>query len=1199
MFAALRSSLLFFPIILLFQVSVFAQSAKDATVPLLAIVDGPTQISLYWPNPAPSNLQILRRTKGQAGNAWIQIGSAQASVANTLVDNTVEEGQTYEYVLQRVSNNINAFGYAHTAIFPPLVEQRGKLLVFIDSTTADAIGTELKIWKDDMRGEGWQIVPRKIGPFASVQSIKNQIVADYNADPTNVKAVLLIGDVPVPYSGNTNWDGHPEHNGAWPCDAYYADVDGLWTDNTVNNTTAARTANRNIPGDGKFDQSVLPSPAELIVGRVDFSNLSEATFGATPIELLKRYIDKNHKFRTKQFGVPNKALVDDNFGYFGGEAFASDGYRNAYPLVGENNIVEGDFLNNTNPDRYLLGYACGPGSYTSAGGVGNSANFAQDTINVVFSNIFGSYHGDWDYESNPLMPSALASRGSILTCGWAGRPHWFMQALASGETIGYCTQETMNAQYNNGFFPSYGESGAHVSLLGDPTLRAHVVAPVPSISVVSNCNKVNIDWAASPDTNLLGYLVYRSTSLDGPYERITPGVIVQPGWEDLQAPADTLYYQVRVVNIQVTPGGGLYFNTSTSQIKQIVFVPGTAPSVIGLGGTITCNTPQVQLGVHVEPSNAAYVWTDPNGQQLQGTLASIPGVYFVKVTAPNGCTATAPATVEIDTLLPQASFPSQLVQTCTNPNSSINLPFLAGVEYELNGNLTGSGQSVSLTPGINNLLMIGTNNGCSRTYLINVIDDTASPFVAISSPNATLDCNNPTVTLTAGTTSPNLSYAWSGPNGFSSTQQSITTSTAGLYCTTVTATNGCTSTDCTEVNLNGETPLVLTVTPPAVLNCFNSSVVLQTTSTLPNTNYLWSGPGGFSSTLEDPTVSAAGTYSVVGTSLNSGCTFTLSIMVTASPDPTVLLQIGNPACNAPLEISSIATGSQPLSYAWSTGATGSNLILAPGTNSPVSLTVTDSYGCTASTQQVSIVVPAVLNMNVATGNYNCTSGALTVNAQATGGTSPYTYLWSNGAVSSQVEVPGGFNGTLTCTITDANGCTAVGSNMLSNNTLLSAGALSNDESAPGAQDGAIDLSISGGLAPYTVAWNNGANTEDLSGLSGGTYTASVTDSRGCTVVISVPVSTGVDANEAQFAQQISLAPNPAQYTSTLNIALHTPQPLTVKVVDTQGRLMMQRFSEMAGNHQLQLPLETLPAGTYTVQMFVGKYSASRSLLIVR
>lgn len=87
--------------------------------------------------------------------------------------------------------------------------------------------------------------------------------------------------------------------------------------------------------------------------------------------------------------MDNKALVDDNFGYFGGEAFAANGFRNAYPLVGEANIVEGDFFNDTDNQSFLLGYGCGAGGYSSADGVGSSANFATDSVNIVFSNLFG------------------------------------------------------------------------------------------------------------------------------------------------------------------------------------------------------------------------------------------------------------------------------------------------------------------------------------------------------------------------------------------------------------------------------------------------------------------------------------------------------------------------------------------------------------------------------------------------------------------------------------------------------------------------------------------------------------------------------------------------------------------------------------------------------------------------------------------
>ena len=91
-----------------------------------------------------------------------------------------------------------------------------------------------------------------------MQSIKDQIVANYNADPNGVKAVLLLGTVPIPYSGDFAWDGHADHYGAWPSDAYYADVNGVWTDNSINDTSPGRAANVNVPGDGKFDQSYYP-----------------------------------------------------------------------------------------------------------------------------------------------------------------------------------------------------------------------------------------------------------------------------------------------------------------------------------------------------------------------------------------------------------------------------------------------------------------------------------------------------------------------------------------------------------------------------------------------------------------------------------------------------------------------------------------------------------------------------------------------------------------------------------------------------------------------------------------------------------------------------------------------------------------------------------------------------------------------------
>lgn len=174
----------------------------------------------------------------------------------------------------------------------------------------------------DLRGDGWQVIRHDINVATStVSSVKAILRNEYNKDPENVVAALLFGNIPVPYSGNIAPDGHTDHQGAWPTDYYYGDMDeSAWTDNTVNNSNAARPANRNVPGDGKFDQSLTPTLAEIVVSRVDFSNLTTG-WGVSQTELYRRYLNKNHAFRTGAYKPANQTLVDDNFGFFNEEDF--------------------------------------------------------------------------------------------------------------------------------------------------------------------------------------------------------------------------------------------------------------------------------------------------------------------------------------------------------------------------------------------------------------------------------------------------------------------------------------------------------------------------------------------------------------------------------------------------------------------------------------------------------------------------------------------------------------------------------------------------------------------------------------------------------------------------------------------------------------------------------------------------------------
>src|SRR5205085_5115579 len=138
----------------------------------------------------------------------------------------------------------------------------------------DTLSSELLRLMKDINGNGWAIQRYDVSRNDLVTNVKSIIRNAYQADSINVKAVLLVGHIPVPYSGNLNPDGHPDHLGAWPADMYYGDMDGNWTDNSTSSGGASKPWNSNSPGDGKFDQSAMPSPVELAVGRVDFYNMT-------------------------------------------------------------------------------------------------------------------------------------------------------------------------------------------------------------------------------------------------------------------------------------------------------------------------------------------------------------------------------------------------------------------------------------------------------------------------------------------------------------------------------------------------------------------------------------------------------------------------------------------------------------------------------------------------------------------------------------------------------------------------------------------------------------------------------------------------------------------------------------------------------------------------------------------------------------
>jgi gliding motility-associated-like protein len=254
-----------------------------------------------------------------------------------------------------------------------------------------------------------------------------------------------------------------------------------------------------------------------------------------------------------------------------------------------------------------------------------------------------------------------------------------------------------------------------------------------------------------------------------------------------------------------------------------------------------------------------------------------------------------------------------------------------------------------------------------------------------------------------------------------------------------------------------------------------------------------------------PSAAPAGTYYIKGTD-PAGCFDIKPVTVIVNPLPAVTGTQTNISCvgssNGAIDIT-VSGGTGPYTYAW----TGTGVIagsedqtgLAAGVYSVV---VTDAAGCNSVSVQFTLTEPAAALTATAVVTVSaCAAGANgSIDLTVSGGTDPYTFLWSNGDTSEDlVNIPAG---DYSVTVTDAAGCTTTAGTTVAelSGTIAVTGVKCN-----GSADGALDLTVSGGMAPYAFLWSNGATTEDLSGLAPGNYTVTISDAGGCSVDVTAAV----------------------------------------------------------------------------------------------
>lgn len=527
-----------------------------------------------------------------------------------------------------------------------------------------------------------------------------------------------------------------------------------------------------------------------------------------------------------------------------------------------------------------------------------------------------------------------------------------------------------------------------------------------------------------------------------------------------------------------------------------IYVP--APYYTVTGTNISCNAASTgtATATPVLSSTYNYLWnTGATTAAISGLTA---GTYTVTATDPSsGCTASQSVT------LTQPSGMSLTTNT-TNPsctgvsNGTIDLSVSGGnAPYTYlwsNGSAT---QDISNVQSGTYTVTVTDANGCTRSASA-TLSNTYLLAATISSIN--VNCfGQPTGSATAtpsNGTSPFL-YTWS--NG--QTTATATNLAAGTYTATITDANGCTVSS--NATISQPSAALSATSTPSSASCFgtsNGSISTTVTGGTAPYTYLWSNSATSSSVSGLP----AGTYSVTVTD-NKGCT-TITSATVSQPLAALSATATGVAVNCFGQSTgavnlTVSGGTTPYTYSWSNGSTSAALTGVTSNN--YSVTITDARGCTTSASANVTQPSAALTISTTPATVACFGGSTgSITLTVSGGTTPYSYNWSNG--SSTQNISSLSSDTYSVTVTDANGCTAASGSV---NVSQPAAALSVSSTRTnilcfGNSTGAVSVNPAGGTSPYSYSWSNGSTNQNLTGLTAGTYTVTVTDARNCTATLS-------------------------------------------------------------------------------------------------
>lgn len=717
---------------------------------------------------------------------------------------------------------------------------------------------------------------------------------------------------------------------------------------------------------------------------------------------------------------------------------------------------------------------------------------ANNQAGAIFQNNTINLNNSFDYTFNVF-----------LGCNGSGGADGMMFVLTSnpnglgnpGEGLGYAGNNqpfSLAVEFDtwqNGSVsdPSFDHIGIHSGGLYNHNV-AGAVSALPSQANIDDCqwHTVRIVWNVNTNT----YQVYFDGNLRvsivipnmvGTYFGGNP--IVNWGWSG-------------------ATGGG-------TNLQQVC-VQSTSSWVAGVNYQ-TCST-SVQFN-DISTSNLgsvqSWLWNfgDGNTSNQQNPLHTYAGTgtYTVSLTITDltGCTTTFTNPVTIN---PPISLTPTLTQPPCNGGSNGSVSVAAtggfgpaagygGYTYTWNGGASIQ-QTYSGVPAGTYTVTV-TDGVCTTTgqYTLN---QPSALSATTSSTAASCAANNGSVTINiTGGTPPYQNITWAGIPG-----ATVTGLAAGNYIANFQDANGCSALLQYSQTVASLPCGVNASTSSTNVSCFggsNGTATLTVTGGSPPSNISWSN-GGSGATI---TGLVAGTYTYTYTDQNPANTFTGSITITQPGAAMVAsLTTVNTSCSGTNDgqaIASVTSGGNPgYNYAWS-GGQPNNAVAGNLAAGPITVTITDATGCTA-TANGTISGPPALTLNITSVNDSCFQGETgRATANVSGGNPPYTYFWSN--ISSAQTNLGLTAGVYTVTVTDDKGCTITGSASISEPAPLVTNTVKTDVLCFGETTGTITVSATGGTPAYTYTWNPGSVSGNApTNLAAGVYLVTTADNLNCQAI---------------------------------------------------------------------------------------------------